>query len=174
VLNTNRMVQPEAEAACNTHGGHLAYYQSLFEQSEVEQQYINAGLLYPNYMPLYWMGLISSPESYPKFRWANNLLPPPNRFQGNYEHWGAYPFGREPDNTTWADYCTVGNQTEAYSLAWGWADTNCSLLAPSICRVDGEARTHAGTAGARRRLRRCPHTCVRHNLTLQAAWPKVP
>ena len=140
MLNTNRMVQAEAEAVCNTYGGQLAYYDSLFEQSEVEQQYITGGLLYPSHTPLYWMGLISSPSTYPKFRWSNALLPPPNRFLGRYEHWGAYPFGQEPDNKTGADYCTVGNRTEAYSLAWGWADANCSMLLPSICRVDGGDR----------------------------------
>lgn len=106
-------------------------------QSEVEQHYITAGLLYPSSTPLYWMGLVSTPETYPAFSWINALLPPPNRFLGNYEHWGAYLFGREPDNKTGADFCSVGNYTQTYSLAWGWSDSNCSMMLPSICRVDG-------------------------------------
>lgn len=32
VLNTNRLQQPQAEVACQQHGGHLAYYRDLFEQ----------------------------------------------------------------------------------------------------------------------------------------------
>lgn len=103
----------------------------------MEQHYIKSGLLYTTHTPFYWLGLVSSPDTYPKFVWANAMQPPPNRFLNSYEHWGAYPYGQEPDNRTGADFCAGGNLTEAYSLAWGWADSNCSVLAPSICKVDG-------------------------------------
>ncbi len=102
----------------------------------MEQHYIKSGLLYPTHTPFYWLGLVSSPDTYPRFVWANAMQPPPNRFLDSYEHWGAYPYGQEPDNRTGADFCAGGNLTEAYSLAWGWADSNCSVLAPSICKID--------------------------------------
>ncbi len=56
---------------------------------------------------------------------------------GAYKHWGMYqPINSpEPNNLNPPEDCVVGNVTEAFSGAWGWADVNCDLELPYICRV---------------------------------------
>ena len=51
------LTQSAAERACNDVGGHLAAYNNLNEQKEVEQYYLTQGLLLSSYHKHYWMGL---------------------------------------------------------------------------------------------------------------------
>lgn len=57
----------------------------------------------------------------------------------SYQHWGRYREGslvsQEPNNRTRAEFCGVANASQTYQKAWGWADANCTLQAPFICKV---------------------------------------
>ena len=46
---------------------------------------------------------------------------------------------KEPNNAEYPELCATANYSEAFGkpMAWGWADTNCSVLAPFICRRPG-------------------------------------
>jgi hypothetical protein len=63
-----------AEQACQANGGHLASFASRDEQLEVEQSLVDTGYLLPSYHKQYWMGLATTDESWPSFRYAG-LLP---------------------------------------------------------------------------------------------------
>jgi hypothetical protein len=121
-------------------------------QTEVESYFITAGLFYPAYMPTYWVGLRSSASTWPRFQWASSNIPPPSPL--TYEHWGLSESVREPDNLAGNEYCGAANYTQVYSNAWGWADFNCSVAMPFVCRQDGRGRrrwmppTHAQMPGA--------------------------
>ena len=41
----------------------------------------------------------------------------------------------EPNNLSGNELCAAGNYTEAYSNAYGWADTECSRGAVFICEL---------------------------------------
>lgn len=58
---------------------------------------------------------------------------------GAYLHWGTYQPGsaREPNRLTGAEECGVANFSQAYGGAWGWADTPCSGLHASLCKLEG-------------------------------------
>jgi hypothetical protein len=58
---------------------------------------------------------------------------------GAYQHWGTYQPGaaKEPNRLTGAEECAVANFSQAYGGAWGWADTPCSGLHASLCRLEG-------------------------------------
>ena len=93
-----------------------------------------------------------------------------------YLHWGRFREGnflsQEPNNLTRAEFCGLGNASQAFGNAWGWADANCSMLAPFICEVSGRACTccargqaagahHVGTAHTQQQcalLRPCTHS----------------
>jgi hypothetical protein len=51
-------------------------------QAEVEQFYISAGFLIPNYHKAYWMGLVSNLTSWPRFRWTDRSQPRESRTNG--------------------------------------------------------------------------------------------
>ena len=55
----------------------------------------------------------------------------------SYRHWGtALPSGRlEPNNLRGQELCAGANSTEAYDGAWGWSDEQCSMPAPSLCKL---------------------------------------
>ena len=104
-------------------------------QTEVETYYITNGLFYPSFMPAYWLGLKVEPAAWPRFQWISNSIPVPG--PQTYEHWGLSESYREPDNRGGNEYCGVANYSQAYSNAWGWADSNCTMTLPFICRQDG-------------------------------------
>jgi hypothetical protein len=56
---------------------------------------------------------------------------------GAYKHWGMYQPNNspEPNNLDAPEDCVAGNFSEAFNGAWGWADVNCDLELPYICRV---------------------------------------
>jgi hypothetical protein len=54
------LTQSAAERTCQDAGGHLAAFNTLAEQKQVEAYYIAQGLLLTDYHKHYWMGLTSS------------------------------------------------------------------------------------------------------------------
>jgi hypothetical protein len=59
-----------AEQACQATGGHLASFASREEQLDVEQSLVSTGYLLPSFHKQYWMGLATTEDSWPTFRWA--------------------------------------------------------------------------------------------------------
>jgi hypothetical protein len=59
---------PDAENMCGSLGGHLAYYTSLDEQTDVEAYYTSKGYLLEEYHGAYWMGLRA--DNFPTFKCA--------------------------------------------------------------------------------------------------------
>jgi hypothetical protein len=49
ILNTSYAGFMDAEAACNSNGGHLAYFETADEQEEVEAYYVSQGVFIPAY-----------------------------------------------------------------------------------------------------------------------------
>jgi hypothetical protein len=117
-------------------------------QYEVEQAFINAGYLLPSYHLYYWMGY--SAKTWPKFLPLDKTVPFDSP-AGNYTYWGYFNNSAapvEPDGGVYGrQLCVAANYTEAYSdystgngsLAFGWADNNCSLALPYMCRINCES-----------------------------------
>ncbi len=59
---------PDSENMCGSLGGHLAYYTSLDEQTDVEAYYTSKGYLLEEYHGSYWMGLRA--DNFPTFKCA--------------------------------------------------------------------------------------------------------
>lgn len=57
LLNTSVADVYSHEAGCAAQGGHLTSYISLLEQLEVEDQFVNLGVLLPTFHLRYWIGL---------------------------------------------------------------------------------------------------------------------
>lgn len=60
---------PEAENMCVSLGGHLAFFTSLDEQTDVEAYYTGKGYLLEEYHGAYWMG--ARADGFPNFRCAS-------------------------------------------------------------------------------------------------------
>lgn len=63
-----------------------------------------------------------------------------------YQHWGSYPVDAttslpEPNNIDNPEYCAVANYSQRYGApqVWAFADANCGIRAPFICRISGGA-----------------------------------
>ncbi len=126
------MTQHDAEEACNMAGAHLASYDSLDEQAEVEDFYINNGWLLPTYHQNYWIGLQTN--AWPAFVWDNGAPAPSNE---TYSHWGIGSDSiQEPNNTLGNENCVVANFSQTFDTpaAWGWADTQCDQRFSFMCR----------------------------------------
>jgi hypothetical protein len=135
VWNPAKLEQAEAQLACNDLGGHLAVFTSLAEQVDVENYYINWGLMFPTYTPSYWMGAESAFDLWPSFFWAQRNFTGPTDGK-SYNHFGA----DEPNNLAYTEYCTVANYTLNYQGANGWSDTACNNRFPYMCRLSGGYR----------------------------------
>lgn len=61
--------QSTAEAACQAVGGHLASFASADEQLDVETALAATGYLLPAFHKSYWLGLSSSDDAWPQFRY---------------------------------------------------------------------------------------------------------
>jgi hypothetical protein len=63
-LNTSLTSQPDAQATCNTWGGHLVILTSnSSEQIELENYFVKSGGLIPSYHQFYWSGLYTDDAS---------------------------------------------------------------------------------------------------------------
>lgn len=115
MLNTTRMTQRQAAAACNLEGGQLVSYETRDEQVEVETFFTQRGFLLPSFHKTYWLGL--SATTWPQFSWAD-------RSQSvSYQNWGDMQPNRAPS----PGLCSYANYTlsKGSPPAWGWDDTNC-------------------------------------------------
>jgi hypothetical protein len=133
-LNTTVASWTEAEDACKRNGGHLAAFQSLEEQREVEQHYIINGYLFPKFHKFYWTGLYV-PKVWPYFKWIEPTFATPT--SSNFAYWGSDANTTEPDQKTGKELCGGGNSTyvDATDNAWGWGDYNCSSKHVYMCRI---------------------------------------
>jgi hypothetical protein len=59
LLSTFKRTHEDAEAFCQTQGGHLVAYKSASEQRMVEQQYISDNYLLPAFHGAYYIGLVN-------------------------------------------------------------------------------------------------------------------
>jgi hypothetical protein len=123
VLNTTADTHANAEAACNLWGGHLAMWESLAEQSEVEQAFSSDGGLIGSYHFSYWAGLVA--EDWPKYAWMDKTLPLPST--RSYTHW----IKNAPANRAFA--CGLASWNASYTNAWGWQDADCERQMVYIC-----------------------------------------
>ena len=115
---------------------------------------------------MYWIGLTSSANSWPNFEWLDTTLeaiplvmapPPPPPAASNpaqpvlarttFANWGTMTFGAgnsttlaEPnDYASPPELCVAANYSQVTNLTWPWADNNCGLQMPAICRLTGES-----------------------------------
>jgi hypothetical protein len=114
-------------------GAHLATYNNLAEQKDVEKYYVELGGILPGFHTFYWIGLTT--ENWPEFYWAD-MSP----MKGNISetgHWGYFMPQNilEPNNIYPPENCVGANLTESFDGAWGWADTRCSQRWPGLCRI---------------------------------------
>jgi hypothetical protein len=114
-FNSARLPFAQAEAVCNTLGGHLVSYANLTDQTAAEQCFVNNAALLPTFHKAYWMGLrigehatvtgtlfIYSPAGtnglllcpadaeqdaamWPNFTWVDHTWA---TNVGGYQHWG--------------------------------------------------------------------------------------
>jgi hypothetical protein len=130
-----------SELWCQGQGGHLASYSSLAEQNETESYFISLGAMLPGYHKFYWLGLNTS--KWPAFSWVDSSPMPANPWSGYqvgaYNHWGYYMPQNviEPNDKMPPENCAGANYTEAWGGAWGWADTNCKVVYPFMCKRAG-------------------------------------
>ncbi len=144
IYNNLPMDQSSGQLFCNQKGGHLATYNSSFEQREVEQYFIQEGLLLPNFHKYYWLGYTSDGSNWPLFRpYDGSVLPLTD--PKAYNHFGLMRFTNasiaarpEPNNFNGGEFCTVGNMSQTYVGAWGWSDTGCGGQNVVICMAQSE------------------------------------
>jgi hypothetical protein len=128
-LDTNPTTQADAQLACTLQGGHLVAFRGLGEQQQVEQYFASYGGLIPSWHQVYWNGLTSATNTWPKFAWTDAMAPPPVN-GSSYVHWGK----GDPDNELSPETCGVSNFSASYAGAWGWQDSNCYRFLPYICK----------------------------------------
>jgi hypothetical protein len=141
-LLTCPKTRPEQQKQCNKLRGHLTAYTIISEQQEVEKFYVEGGFLYPEFNVLYWFGLLTTPATWPSFRWQDKQFPAPNAT--SYRNWGtlkvlmedgtlAYPEPNKYESPL--EFCSGANASQARVNAWGWADVKCDLNFTAICRI---------------------------------------
>ncbi len=116
----------------------------------MEAYYLDMGWLLPTFHRRYWIGVnattlaSTSPAtmsggqvqtSPAKFAWLDKAAGAP--YGQAYQHWGRAGNILEPNNLLGSENCGLANASAAYSLAWGWADFNCKISAPFICKTQG-------------------------------------
>jgi hypothetical protein len=144
VFNNTPVSSFDAQAQCNLYGGHLVWFASLQDQQQVEHAFISLGYILPTFHTSYWIGYRAAK---PSINPADYRLLDRTAGPQTYSHWGTYtptPPGkdpREPNNLSGTENCAVGNFTQAYGNASGWADANCGLRLPFVCRLYGGCRS---------------------------------
>ena len=128
IFNATPDTMANAEAACNAFGGHLATWNSLSEQQEVERGFLYNGGLIGSFHQDYWLGL--TVDEWPGYVWVDKTVPAPAN--KTYQHWGK---GEPNDRTV---QCTVANWNSSFSSAWAWRDMDCSQQHVYICEKSRE------------------------------------
>lgn len=169
---TNMTDFAAGQRACNLLGGHLATFKSLEEQTEVEQFYISGGYLFPKFRNVYWMGLRLNGTTEPrKYTWVDPTLEISELDQfTDYMHWGSSAGQQEPNNLYFPpEMCTAGNFTQTFEGAAGWADANCGMKYPIMCRL---ARRCHGSLGSGMILHHVVHATSSHGCMHCARWQR--
>lgn len=156
------MSHAEARAFCGRNAANLVSYGSAAEQKEVEMAFINNGTLLPFFHKAYWMGLYTTADDYPEYKWYDRRFKGPT--SGGYGSWGS----AQPDNKL---NCVAGNfsQSNRAQGIWGWNDQNCRNTFPFICRARSEWRWAARVQARCTQQDRAPGSMqVPYALVLQA------
>jgi hypothetical protein len=134
VLNTKPTSFSSAERFCQTQGGHLAAYETLEDQVDVESTFIKLGFLLPYYHTEYLIGLKADP--WPRFNWTNLYVSALDPYNNSlYYNWGFDgKFNRTAPRKA-GNTCGVANFEASASGAWGWMDVRCADPYTFICRV---------------------------------------
>ena len=100
------------------------------------------GYLLPGYQRLYWMGVTTTPQTWPQYQWTDRSMPGPNA--DTYSHWGQtrvqgskkgeFAWMQEPIDNTAMCSCAAKQQAFGFPPAWGWISTQCSFEAVFMCR----------------------------------------
>jgi hypothetical protein len=149
VFNNTLVNSYDAQTTCNTYGGHLVWFGSLQEQVEMERARMAMGKLLPTFHTSYWIGYRAAKAS---INPADFKILDKTAGAQTYAHWGTFkpvPAGKdpaEPNNLQGGENCAVGNFTEMYANASGWADASCGLRLPFICKLLGELAGQGRTA----------------------------
>ena len=134
VLNTKPTSFSSAEQFCQGQGGHLAAFNSLEEQLEMENYFIEKGFLLPYYHTEYLMGMKASP--WPQFNWTDKYLPPLSPYNSSlYYNWGYDGMVNRTAPRKQGNTCAVANFDSILNGAWGWLDVRCADPYTFICRV---------------------------------------
>ncbi len=161
-FSTAELAYSSASTFCMSQGGQMVSFQSLEEQQEVEDAYIDMGILIPGWHKAYWLGLTTKSTVEPRtWRWSDPFVP--YFTVESYTHWGTNSEGiGEPDNANPPESCVAGNYTQRFKDGvpemgpWGWSDSSCSTKLPVMCRITREWRVVHG-------LHACvPQTCHVH------------
>jgi hypothetical protein len=106
------------------------------QQSLDSAQPATQGFLIPDFHKFYWLGFTAAtPVPGGKFTSLDPYAKPVGR--NPYMHWGTMQPGSvpEPNNRNGGETCAIGNYSQTFANAWGWADTQCGHRIPSICIV---------------------------------------
>jgi hypothetical protein len=97
------------------------------------------GYLIPANHTAYWMGLVAATRT--QWRWLEPAVPSLSGPGKVYTNWGMSPDGRpEPNNRQPPEDCGAANMTQLANGAGGWADANCQVKLPFICKMIRERR----------------------------------
>jgi hypothetical protein len=103
------------------------------------QFYTTNGYLFPKARPFYWIGMRINSTSEPRnFSWVDPSLPVGFVFEpgSSYSHWGTAQGQAEPNNFYFPpEMCVGANFSQAYDDAAGWADANCGMRYPIMCKL---------------------------------------
>jgi hypothetical protein len=123
-------------------------------------------MLVPRFHRFYWLGLSSTTDVWPKFRWLDPYVPVIESRRG-YKNWGTAlsddgSFTIEPSNP--AETCGGANwpMQRGSPPSWGWTGRDCASKHVFICRVMGGC-TRARSSPARPAAGRCAASpCAPH------------
>ncbi len=108
------------------------------------------GYLIPAYHRAYWMGLEAISRT--RWQWLEPSVPDLAGPGKVYTNWGVSPDGRaEPNNRFPPENCGASNMSQLANGAGGWADANCQVKLPFICKM----------------IRECASSCLGHWLPHQ-------
>jgi hypothetical protein len=122
-LNTEARMQADAEAICQSQGGHLAIFSSAQEQQDVEKGFTALGGLIPVFHQRYWLGIMA--QDWPMFVAMDSTL------GTTYRGWADL----QPDDAADPpELCAVAVDVGDGST-WKWDDVNCGQSQIFMCRL---------------------------------------
>lgn len=99
-------------------------------------------MLVPSFHKMYWMGLNTTDDTWPTYRWLDPYVPALGSKRG-FKNWGTVlsddgSFSQEPANP--GNLCAGASAAmkRGSPPSWGWAGEDCNVERVFICRVQGE------------------------------------